>query len=165
MDWRVPYIIRKFLECRCLKWAHMIHLDIWNTSYDQKKGHELNYQFDSQPLKVNNHSDFLVCRWHATYHWKALDEGYNFALDLISIRGLHAKLWACKIVEVPIMKISRLPFGSSRTNWHLDVSFVERHKLYYKGEGGGFPNRVVVSLMSLSLPMACPSTKSAPTMH
>ncbi len=48
----------------------------------------------------------------------------------------------------------------------LDVGLVERHKVYYKGEGDGFPQfRVVVSLMSPNLPMACPSTKSAPTVH
>jgi len=35
-----------------------------------------------------------------------------------------------------------------------------------KGEGGGFPQVwAVVSFVSLSLPMACPSTKSAQTMH
>jgi len=28
-----------------------------------------------------------------TYRWKDLDEGYNFALNLISIGGLLAKLW------------------------------------------------------------------------
>jgi hypothetical protein len=48
-------------------------------SYGQKKGQDLNYQFDSQPLKVKNHPDFLMCRWHATYRWKVLDEAYNFA--------------------------------------------------------------------------------------
>jgi hypothetical protein len=31
MDWRLLYIIRKLLKHRCLKWAHMTHLDIWNT--------------------------------------------------------------------------------------------------------------------------------------
>jgi hypothetical protein len=40
------------------------------------------------------------------------------------------------------------------------------HKVYYKGESGGFPQvRVVVSFMSPSLPMARPNTNSAPTMH
>jgi hypothetical protein len=40
------------------------------------------------------------------------------------------------------------------------------HRVYYKGEGGGFPQvRVAVSLVSLSLPMARPNTKSALTMH
>jgi len=28
---RVPYIIGKLLECRCLKWAHMTHLDTYKT--------------------------------------------------------------------------------------------------------------------------------------
>ncbi len=28
LDWRVLYIIGKILEFRCLKWAHMTHLDI-----------------------------------------------------------------------------------------------------------------------------------------
>jgi hypothetical protein len=35
---------------------------------------------------------------------------------------------------------------------HLDVGLLEKHKLYYKGEGGGFPQlRVVVSFVSSSL--------------
>jgi hypothetical protein len=34
------YIIGKLLERRCLKWARITHLDIWNTSYGQKKGRE-----------------------------------------------------------------------------------------------------------------------------
>ncbi len=42
LDWRFPYIIEKPLEHRCLKWACMTHLDIWNTSYGQKKGKESN---------------------------------------------------------------------------------------------------------------------------
>jgi hypothetical protein len=88
LDWDVLYIIRKLLERRCLKCACMTHLDIWNTSYGQKKGRRSNWQFDSQPLKVGNRPDFLACRWHATYHWKALDESYNYALDLILIGGL-----------------------------------------------------------------------------
>ncbi len=82
MDWRVLNIIEKLLECRCLKWACMTHLDIWNISYGQKKGRESNWNFDAWSLKVENHPDFLVFRWSATYLWKAFDEGYNFASDL-----------------------------------------------------------------------------------
>ncbi len=37
------------------------------------------------------------------------------------------------------MKISGLPLGNPRTKCHLDVGLVEKHKVYYKGEGGGFP--------------------------
>jgi hypothetical protein len=39
----VIYIIEKLLEHRCLKWARIAHLDIWNISYGQKKGQESNY--------------------------------------------------------------------------------------------------------------------------
>jgi hypothetical protein len=80
-----------------------------------------------------------VFRWLATYHCKSLKEGYNFPLDLISIGGLQRKLWAPKIARVPSLRISRLSLGSLGTKNHLDVALVERHRVYYKGEGGGFP--------------------------
>jgi hypothetical protein len=121
---------------------------------------------DSRSLKVGNWPDFLACRWCATYCWKALDEGYNFASDLISIKGLQRKLWAPKVAGVPSLGISGLPFGNPETKCHLDVCLVERHKVYYKGESGGFPQVwAVVNFVSLSLPVAHPSTKSAQTMH
>jgi len=60
----------------------------------------------------------------------------------------------------------RTPIWESRTKWHLGASPVAKHKVYYKGEGGDFPQvRVMVSLVSPSLLVACPNTKSAPTMH
>jgi len=71
MAWGVLYINKKLLECKYLKWARIAHLDIWNTSYGQKKGRESNCQFDSRPLKVGNRPDFHACRWCATYRWKA----------------------------------------------------------------------------------------------
>ncbi len=87
-------------------------------------------------------------------------------LDLISIRGLHTKLCAPKVVVVPTLKISGFPLGSPGTKCHLDAGLMARHKVYYKKEGGGFPQvRVVVSLVNLSLPMARFSTKSASVMH
>jgi hypothetical protein len=92
------------LQHNCLKWACITHLDTWNTSYGQKKGRESNWQFDSQPLKVKNHFDFLACKWHATCRWKALDKGYNFSLDLISIISMHVKLWAPKLRESQLWK-------------------------------------------------------------
>jgi hypothetical protein len=46
--------------------------------------------------------DLLLCRWCATYHWKYLVEGYNFALDLTLIEGLHEKLWASKVAKISI---------------------------------------------------------------
>jgi hypothetical protein len=67
---------------------------------------------------------------------------------------------------VPILGILGLPLRSPKTKCHLDVAPMERRKEYYKGEGGGFPEvRVVVSLVSPRLPVACPSTKSVQIMH
>jgi hypothetical protein len=99
-----------------------------------------------------------VCRQRATYCWKALDEGYNFALDLVAIGGLHKKLCALKVVGVSVVGISRLPLVSPGTKDHLDVAHVERRR------GGRWwlppsPGRGE-SCVSES-PMACPSTKSA----
>jgi hypothetical protein len=111
--------LENLLKLKCLKWVHISHLDIWNTSYGQKKGQESNWQFDSGPLKVENWPNFLTCRQHARYHWKALDKVYNFALDLITIKGLHVKLCAPKIAKVPTVRISGLwEFRDS----HLGVS-------------------------------------------
>jgi hypothetical protein len=133
----VLYIIEKLLELKCLKWARISHLDIWNTSYGQKKGRESNCQFDSRPEKIKNRPDLLSYRQRATYRWKALNESYNFALDLTSIRGLLVKLWGSKVARVLDGEKSR-----------LDVGPVERCKVYYKGEGGGFPQvRAMVSLV------------------
>jgi len=42
-------------------------------------------------------------------------------------------------------------YGSPGTKCHLDVGLMEKHKVYYKGEGDGFLQvRVVVSLVNLS---------------
>ncbi len=57
--WGVHYIIGKLSKCRC--------------------------QFDSRPLKVENRLNLDACRWSETHHWKAFNESYNFALDLVSI--------------------------------------------------------------------------------
>ncbi len=55
-----------------------------------------------------------------------------------------------------------LPLGSLGTNNHLDVVLVEWCRVYYMGEGGGFPRvRAVMSQVSPKLPVACLSTKGA----
>jgi hypothetical protein len=92
------------------------------------------------------------------------NEGYNFVLDLISIGGLHTKLEASKVVGVSILGISGFSLGS------LKMTFGARpmpmHKVYYKGEGGGFSQVwVVVSLVNLCLLVVNPCTKVVPATH
>jgi hypothetical protein len=93
----------------------MTRLDIWKTSYGQKKGRESNWQFDCRPLKVGNRPDFLACRWRATCRWKAFDKSYKFGLNLVSIKVLHTKLWGAKVVGIPKLAISGLP--GKKTIW------------------------------------------------
>jgi hypothetical protein len=148
MDCGVLYIIEKLLKRRCLKWARLTHLNIWNTSYGQKKGRKSNCQCDSRPQRVGNRPLFDVRFGSATWRWKALNESYNFASDCIAIQGLLAKLWGSKVPGVPFGAISRLPLGNPGKNNHLDVASMESCRLYHKGEGGGFPQvRAVVSLV------------------
>jgi len=109
--------------------------------------------------KVGNQPDLLVCRWRATYHWKVLDKGYNFTWDYISIRGLFAKLWGSKVARILTWVISGLLLGSPETKSHLDVGPMERCRVYYKGEGGGFPQ--VWALVNLVCP-CCPWLVLAP---
>jgi len=123
----VLYIIGKLLEPRCLKWVRIAHLDIWNTSYGQKKAQKPNCQFDSRPEKVGNRPNLLSCRQRAIYCWKALNESYNFALDCTSIRGLFAKLWGSKVTGVPVGTISGLPLGSHGREKSLVMTFFILH--------------------------------------
>jgi hypothetical protein len=70
-----------------------------------------------------------------------------------------------KVVGVPILRISGLPLESPGTKCHLGVGFVAMHIVYYKGEGGGFPQVwVVVSLVNSSLPVAHLSIEIVPAM-
>jgi len=119
MDWGNLHAIGKILERRCLKWACMTHLDTSNTSYSKKKGSRVKLAIWLPTIKSQELPNFLAFRWRETYHWKALDEGYKLAFDLISIGGLHAKLWAPKVEGILVVGISRLPLGSLGTKSHL----------------------------------------------
>ncbi len=141
LDWKVTYIIGKLLEHRCLKWPRMTHLDNWNTNYGQKKGQESNWQFDFRPLKVENCPNFLASRWRATYFCKVLDEGYNFAVELISIGGLHTKVWAPKSRESQLWKFrdSHLGVPGQNAIWML-VPWPSRKYFIYNYKHGVRPS-------------------------
>jgi hypothetical protein len=119
LPWGVFCTVGKVLKCRCRKWPRMSHLDICSTSYGQKKGRESNCQFDSRPQKVRNRPDPGVWRLSATRCWKALNESYKFALDLISIRCLSRELWAPKVPGVQMGTVSGLLLGSpgNKNHW------------------------------------------------
>ncbi len=105
-------INEKVLKRRCPKWLRMGHLDICSSSYGQKKGRESNCQFDSRPLIVGNRPLFDVASRSATWHWKALNESYNFGLDLVPIWVRGEELWASKVPRLQPGTVSGLQLGS-----------------------------------------------------
>ncbi len=128
----------------------MLAWPIWTLKTQVMAKRKANSQIDNLTQTIKSHPNSLMCRWHATYCWKTLNKGYNFTLNLISIRGFHSKLLAPKVPRVLTLRISGLPLGSLETKWHLGVDSVARHKVYYKGEGGGFP-QVCVTTLALGL--------------
>ncbi len=84
MDQIVPYIIENLLEQMSKIGSHdpFEHLKhkLWPK---ERLGVKLSVWLLT--IKSQESLDFLTCRWCATYHWKSLDEGYNFASDRISI--------------------------------------------------------------------------------
>jgi len=146
--WCIIYINGKVFKFRCPKWPRMGHLDICSPSYGQKKGRGSNYQFDSRPLKVKNRPLPDVAWRSATQRWKALDNSYNFGLDLVLIQVRGEELWASKVTGLQPGTISRLQLGSPGKKSHSDVTSMMRHREYYMGEGGGFPRvRAMVSFV------------------
>jgi hypothetical protein len=95
--WGVLGVFGKVLKRKYRKWPRIGHLDICSPSYGQKKGRESNWQFDSRPLKVGNRPLPELRIESATRRWKDLDEGYNFGLDLVTIRLWNRELWAPKV--------------------------------------------------------------------
>jgi hypothetical protein len=98
--WSVLGVIGKVLKPRYRKCPRIGNVDICSPSYGQKKGWESNWQFDSQPLKVENQPLSDVALKSATRRWKALDESYNFSLELVSIRARGKELWSFKVPGV-----------------------------------------------------------------
>ncbi len=148
------------MECRCLKWAHMTHLDIWNTSYAQKlaiwlpttKSRELIWFPCVQ----------VACNISLKSSWQGLQLCFRLHLNWRSAR----KVMGPQSREGPNFgNFKGLPFGSPERKCNLDVDLVERQRVYYKGEGDGFPQvRVMVNLVNLSLPMVRLSTKNVSIM-
>jgi hypothetical protein len=66
MFYGIIYIIEKLLERKCLKWALITHLNIWNTSYGQKKGWDQTGRLTLDHKKSRIDSIYLAVEgmWH-----------------------------------------------------------------------------------------------------
>jgi len=132
--WGVLGVIGKVLKRRYRKWPRIGHLNIFSPSYGQKKGRESNWQFDSRPLKVGNRPFPDVRIESATWRWKDLDEGYNFGLDLVTIR-LGSR-------ELQAPKVSGLQLGQFRDNFGIPT-WESREKEPFGYSLGGETQRIL----------------------
>jgi hypothetical protein len=91
------------------------------------------------------------CLKECNWHWKDLDESYNFGLDLVLIWVRGEELWPSKVLGLQPGTVSRFQLGSPGKKNHLDVASAKSCRVYYMGEGGGFPQvQAVVSLVCKS---------------
>jgi len=98
--WSVLGVIEKVLKRKYRKWPRIGNSDICSPSYEQKKGRESNWQFDSWPLKVGNRPLPDVALKSATWRWKALDKSYNIDWGLVPIQVWGEELWLFKVPGV-----------------------------------------------------------------
>ncbi len=91
-----------------------------------------------------------------TFRHHNLEESYNFGSDLVAIRLCSQEIWVSKVPGFQPGTISRFQPGKKS---HLDVTFAKSSRVYYKGEGGDFPQ--VWAVVSLVCP-CCPWLVLAP---
>jgi hypothetical protein len=118
-----------------------------------KEGSEVKLAIWFPTIKSRELTRFLcvqmVCDIPLKSSWQGLQLCFKPHLNPRS----SCKVMGPKVAGVPTVGIWKLPFGSPGTKCHLDVGLLERHKVYYKGEGGGFPQvQAVVSLVNPSCP-------------
>jgi hypothetical protein len=128
LDWKV-------LEMKMFKMVLHDPFDYLQHKLWPKEGSGVKLSIWFSTTKSREYIEICACKRHVTYCWKALTKGYNYFINFTSIKGLHKKLWASKVMRVPI---SGLPTWESQEKWHLDVDPMINHKEYYKGEGGDF---------------------------
>jgi hypothetical protein len=148
----ILYIIKKLLERRCLKWAPIAHLIIWNTSYGQKKG---SHTASLIPDQKKSRIDSIYLAAEDTRHTigKLLTRATNFLQATSWSEVCSQSYGAPKSRENHLAQFQDSHSGVPREKSHLDVGFVASHRVFYKGEGGGFPQvRSVVSLVCLCCP-------------
>jgi len=93
-------------------------------------------------------------------------QGLQFCLRLHFNQKFTHKVMGPQSCENPNFGNFRIPTWESRDKKPFGCECRGRHKIYYKGEGGGFPQiRTVVNLVNPNLPVVHLSTKSVPIMH
>ncbi len=119
MAWGVLHTIGKLLKHRCLKWARITHLDIWNISYGQKKGQEksgitpISLHAGGVRHTVGKLLTTATTLFQTSPQLKVYTQSYG------APKSRESQFWQFR--------------DSHRTKSHLYVGLMERHIVYYKG--------------------------------
>jgi len=110
--------------------------------------------FDSRPEKGGNRLDLLGYKGCAIYLGK-LSMKATTLLETTSRSEVCSQSYGVsKLRESQLARFRDSHSGVPGEKSHLDVSSMASHKVYYKGEGGGFPQVwAMVSLMCLCCPL------------
>jgi len=116
LDWKF-FIPLKFLRLRCLKWVHMIHLNVFNISYGQKKGWEsvlirllITKSFTGITLK------YMHVGGMSHIVGKLLTRVKTLLQTSPQLKVYKKKLWASKMKGILISKTSRFSTWNPRKN-------------------------------------------------
>ncbi len=90
--------IKKILKRRCLKCLHVVHLDLICMSYNQKKGWESNWEFDSQPQILGKQGSNEVQLGCAIHCWKEIFESYKMLPSHFQKKLDFKKIWVAKVL-------------------------------------------------------------------
>jgi hypothetical protein len=124
------------------------HCSFWTSETQvmaKRRGRKSNCQFDSRPEKVRNRPDLLSCRQRATYLGKLSTRATTLLQIALRSEVCSQSYGAPKSRESQLVGFWDSPvgvpgvLGVPREKSHLDVGPVESCRVYYKGEGGGFP--------------------------
>jgi len=156
--------IEKFLILLKISWACMTHLGKHKLWPKEGSGVKVPIWFlvtKSRELPWFTYMQ-MACHIPLENSWKGLQFCFTPHLNL----RFEKKLWTSKVAKSQFREFRDSQVWSIGTKWHLGARPMARNREYYKGKGGGFPQvYIVVSLVSLCLPMVHSCTKSAPTTH
>jgi len=97
-NWAPRTPLKRVWSVDALKCSHIVHLDLICMSYDQKKGWESNWKFDSWPQIPWKQGSNEVLLKHVIHFWKDIYKGYKILSSYFQNRFDLIKIWTSKVL-------------------------------------------------------------------
>jgi hypothetical protein len=164
LHWRILYIIGKLLKCRCLKWAHMTHLDIYNTSYGKKERPKVKLAI-WLPTTKNQESTRLPCMMVACdTPLESFQRNLKLCFRPCPNRRSEHEVIAPQSCKSPNLGSFGTSLWESRDKKSFECSLCgELQSILYGGRWWLPPSLGHGESHSPKSPVACPTTKGAST--